>query len=58
MVVVADPPCCFNVDVGVVDGACSLVLTKSNGWNKTVEQNPEIDPDRNDLNTGCAANLT
>ena len=32
---------------------CNLVLTRSKGWNKTVEQVPLIEPARNDLNMGC-----
>lgn len=34
-------------------GFCSLVLTKSNGWNNTVEKVPENEPARNAFNTGC-----
>ena len=41
----------------MVVGSCRRVLTKSNGWNKTVEQNPENAPDKKDLMTGWVDSL-
>lgn len=34
-------------------GFCKTVLTTSNGWNKTVENNPDAEPAINDFNIGC-----
>uniref|UniRef100_A0A224XST6 Secreted protein n=1 Tax=Panstrongylus lignarius TaxID=156445 RepID=A0A224XST6_9HEMI len=36
---------------------CSLVLTKSKGWNKTVENVPESDPARKAFNNGDSKDI-
>ena len=46
----------FNF-VGRFAGSWRRVLTRSKGWNRTVEQKPETEPERNDFNTGCAFSL-
>jgi len=33
-------------------GTCRRVLTRSRGWNKMVEQVPEMEPARNDFTMG------
>ena len=36
----------------LICGFCCLVLSRSNGWNKSVEQVPLKDPNMNDLING------